>query len=316
MKKACTLIVVLTLMLGSSLWGTRVAAQDEPINVVATFSILDDLVANVGGDAVAIDTLAGTNADAHTFEPSPEQVVALTDAAVIFENGLGFEPWLDGIVDATKSDAPRIVVSDGIELRLADAELHQDGDEDDHEHTEGDFDPHVWQSAANAMIMVENIRDALIDADPDRAAIYEANATAYLATLEELDASIVEQIAAIPEDQRKLVTSHDTFGYFADRYGFEVIGTPFGISTESAEPAASDIAALIEVIEAAAVPAIFTENVQNDSLIEQIANDAGVEVAPPLYTDALGDDDSGASTYVDMMTYNVETIVTALSPEQ
>jgi zinc/manganese transport system substrate-binding protein len=315
MKTRIALMVALALMLSQLLATHPAAAQEEPINVVATFSILADLVANVGGDAVEIDTLAGTNADAHTFEPSPEQIVALTDAAVIFENGLGFEPWLDGIVDAAKPDAPRIVVSDGIELRLADAELHEEGDKGDHEHAEGDFDPHVWQSAANAMIMVENIRDALIEADPDRAGVYEANATAYLATLEELDASILEQVAAIPEDQRKLVTSHDTFGYFADRYGFEVIGTPFGVSTESAEPAASDIAELIEIIEAAGVPAIFTENVQNDSLIEQIANDAGVEVAAPLYTDALGDDDSGASTYVDMMSTNVETIITALTPE-
>jgi zinc/manganese transport system substrate-binding protein len=272
-------------------------------------------VANVGGDAVDVTTLAGANADAHAFEPSPEQVVALADAAVIFENGLGFEPWLDDIVDAAQPEAPRVVVSDGIELRLADAEQHEDGDGKDHEHEEGDYDPHVWQSVANAMIMVENIRDALVEADPDRAGVYEANTAAYLAELEELDASIFEQVAAIPEDQRKLVTSHDTFGYFADRYGFEVIGTPFGVSTESAEPAASDVSELIELIEASGVPAIFTETIQNDSLIEQIASDAGVEVAPPLYTDALGDDESGASTYVDMMTHNVETIVTALTPD-
>jgi zinc/manganese transport system substrate-binding protein len=302
-------------MLSQMLAAPRSAAQDEPLKVVATFSILADLVDNVGGDAVEIDTLAGANADAHTFEPSPEQVVALADAAVIFENGLGFEPWLDDIVDAAQPDAPRIAVSDGIELRLADAGEHEEGDEDDHEHEDGDYDPHVWQSVANAQIMVENIRDALVDADPDRADVYEANAAAYLKTLEELDASIFEQVAAIPEDQRKLVTSHDTFGYFADRYGFEVIGTPFGISTESAEPAASDVAELIEIIEASGVPAIFTETIQNDSLIDQIANDAGVEVAPPLYTDALGDGESGASTYIDMMSSNVETIVTALTPD-
>jgi len=316
MKKLCALLAALALVAVQPLSGSRVEAQGQPLQVVATFSVLADLVANVGGDAVDVKTLVGINADAHTFEPSPEQVVSLTGAAVIFENGLGFEPWLEGMLDAANPDAPIVDVSDGIALRTAsgdDDEAAGHSPHDEHEHDRSDFDPHIWHSVPNVVTVVETIKTALRTADPDNAAIYEANAAAYTAELEALDAWIIEQVAVLTEDQRKLVTSHDTFGYFADRFGFEVIGTPLGGSTETAEPSARDIAELIETIEDAGVPAIFTENVQNDNLMEQIANDAGVALAPPLYTDALGDDESGAGSYIKMMRFNTETIVQALS---
>ena len=329
MKKLLTLTVAITLICGQMLSGSRVVAQGQTLNVVATFSILADLVANVGGDAVEVDALVPANADAHSFEPSPEQVASLTGAAIIFENGVGFESWLEGMVDAANPDAPVADVSEGIELRSAaehhdeedgheadedhgDEEAgHQENDEDGHDH--GDFDPHIWQSVPNAIVIVDNIKTALISADPDNEAVYESNSASYIAELEELDSWIIEQVATLAEDRRKLVTSHDTFGYFADQYGFEVIGTPLGVSTETSEPSARDIAALIELIADAGVSAVFSENVQNDSLIEQIANDAGVTLAPPLFTDALGDEESGASSYIGMMRFNTDTIVEALS---
>jgi zinc/manganese transport system substrate-binding protein len=288
-------------------------AIGEPLPVVATFSILGDLVQAVGGDAVQVTTLIGPGIDAHTFDPAPADLVTLESAAVIFENGLGFEPWLDGFFASTQPKGIRVVVSEGIEPRHAD-ETHANEEEHEGEHEHGDIDPHVWHNVANAIVMVENIRDALVAADPENSAVYEANATAKISDLEALDAWVREQVATIPEERRKLVTSHDTFGYFADAYGFEVIGTALGsASTEAGDPSARDVAILIEEIAAAGVPAIFAENVSNPDLMASIAAEAGVTLAPPLYTDALGAPGSEASTYDGMMRGNVTTIVNALS---
>ncbi len=287
----------------------------EPLQIVASFSILGDLVENVGGDAVQVTTLIGPGVDAHTYDPAPADLVVLAEADVIFENGLGFEPWLDGFFESTQPPAARVVVTDGITPREAGEEHdEQQGDvEDDAAHEHGQFDPHVWHDVANVMMMVGNIRDALVAADPARAELYEANAAAYIGELEALDASIREQVGTLPEERRKLVTSHDTFGYFADAYGFEVIGTALGsLSTEAGDPSARDIATLITQIEEAGVPAIFAENVANPDLMESIAAEAGVELAPPLYTDALGPPGSPGETYIGVMQSNVTTIVDAL----
>ena len=286
----------------------------EPVKAVASFSILGDLVKNVGGEAVAVTTLIDPGVDAHTYDPAPADLVVLAEANVIFENGLGFEPWLDGFFESTQPPGTRVVVTEGITPR----EVGQDADEHEEEEDAGDghgqFDPHVWHDVANVIILVGNIRDALVATDPARAELYEANAAAYIAELEALDASIRGQVGTLPPERRKLVTSHDTFGYFADAYGFEVIGTALGsISTEAGDPSARDIAMLITQIEEAGVPAIFAENVANPDLMESIAAEAGVVRAPPLYTDALGPQGSPGDTYVGMMRSNVTTIVDALN---
>ena len=289
----------------------------EPVQAVASFSILGDLVKNVGGEAVAVTTLIDPGVDAHTYDPAPADLVVLAEADVIFENGLGFEPWLDGFFESTQPPGTRVVLTEGITPR----EVGEDADEHEEEEDAGDghgqFDPHVWHDVANVIILVGNIRDALVATDPARAELYEANAAAYIAELEALDASIREQVGTLPPERRKLVTSHDTFGYFADAYGFEVIGTALGsISTEAGDPSARDIAMLITQIEEAGVPAIFAENVANPDLMESIAAEAGVVLAPPLYTDALGPQGSPGETYVGMMQSNVTTIVDALSGDQ
>ena len=163
------------------------------------------------------------------------------------------------------------------------------------------------------MAMVEAIRDDLVAADPTNAATYEANAQAYLARLQALDEFVVAEVAKLPEERRKLVTSHDTFAYFAARYGFAIVGTAFGsVTTEGADPSAAEIDALVSEIEAAAVPAIFAENVSNPALMESVAAEAGVELAPTLYTDALGEEGSDGDTYEKMIRANVATIVAAL----
>lgn len=313
--------VVVAALLGARV--TATAAQDgEPLRVIATFTVLADVVKNVGGDDVEVVTLVGQNADAHTFEPKPDDVAKLSDAALVFENGLEFERWLDDLYEASDSKATRVVVTSTLTPREMGDEDHADeeehaaedehADEDGHEH--GEHDPHVWHDVTNVIAEVAVIRDALVTADPDNAATYQANADAYIAQLTELDAWVQTEVAKIPEGGRKLVTSHDTFGYFAERYGFTVIGTALGsLSTESGDPAAADIAALVTEIEAAGVPAIFAENVSNPDLMESIAAEAGVTLAPELYTDALGPTDSDGSTYIGMMRHNVTIIVNALT---
>ena len=302
------IILVLALLAGcgaSSAQQTG-AGGNGKLPVVATFSVLGDLVQHVGGDAVTVTTLVGPGGDAHTFEPTPRESTALVDATVVFENGLGFEPWLDDLYAASGSKAARVVVTKNVKTRTA-------AEEGLHDQHADEADPHVWHDVANTIEMVQTIAEGLASADPAHADAYRANAETYTAELRALDAFIVQQVNSIPAGRRKLVTSHDTFGYFAARYGFELVGTALGsASTEVADPSAAQVAALVQSIKAAGVPAIFAENVSNQQLIDTIANEAGVKVAPPLYTDALGEPGSAGATYIDMMRYNVSTIVTAL----
>jgi zinc/manganese transport system substrate-binding protein len=279
-------------------------------NIVATHSILGDAVANIGGNKIELNVLVPAGGDAHTFEPSPQDSAKINNANLLFETGLEFETWLDDMYTASGSQATRIVVSDGIQPR--EIEEHHD-EESKEEHAHGQHDPHIWQSVSNWIIAVQNIRDALVKADPANTETYTANADAYIAKLQTLDTYIFDQVRTLPEERRKLITSHDALGYFADRYGFEIIGTAITpTSTETADPSAQEIAALIEEIKAVGVPAIFAENVHNPKLMEQIANEAGVILAPSLYTDALGEPASEGDTYLNMMRYNIDVIVTAL----
>jgi ABC-type Zn uptake system ZnuABC Zn-binding protein ZnuA len=282
----------------------------QPLPVVASTSVIGDLVHNVGGDAIQLTTLIGPGVDAHTFDPAPADLVTLEQSAVVFENGLGLEPWLDQFWESTQPIGTRVIVTDGIEPLPAGAEEGASADGHDH----GTFDPHVWHDVANAIIMVDNIRKALAAADPAHAATYEANAAAYTAELKTLDGWVREQVATLPPERRKLVTNHDTFAYFAKAYGFEILGTALGsVSTEVGDPSAQKIVALVDAIDSAGVCAIFVENIANPDLMDSIAAEAGVELGPTLYTDALGPADSPGGTYIGMMKSNVTSIVSALS---
>jgi zinc/manganese transport system substrate-binding protein len=277
------------------------------LKVVVTFSILGDLVQNVGGDRVELHTLVASGMDTHTFDPRPLDGAALADAAVVFENGLGFEPWFDKLFRASGSGALRVIVTDGILPRTMAAGEHGDAG--------GGVDPHAWHDVTNAMHMVERIRDGLAQADPANATTYQANAESYLGQLKELDGWIQAQVATLAPERRKLVTTHDTFGYYAARYGFEVVGTALGsLSTEVADPSAGEIAALVQAIRSAGVPAVFAENVANPRLMQQIAAEAGVTLGPALYTDALGQTGTEGDTYIRMERYNTGAIVSALGP--
>ena len=300
--------------------GGQASSGDGSVSVVATYSILGDLVENVGGENVELTTLVGPNGDAHTFEPAPSDNAKLAEADVVFENGLEFETWLDDLYESSGSEAERAVVTEDIDLLPIAEEEHgheEEGHEDDGHAGEeadehGEYDPHVWHDPTNAVVMVESIRDALAEADPENAEAYERNAGEYISELEGLDEEVQEQVDSIPEENRTLFTSHDTFGYFAERYGFRVDTALASVSTETGDPSAGETAELVEEIEASGVPAIFGENVSNSSVMENIASEAGVELAPTLYTDALGEPGTEGSTYVRMVRYNVSTMSEAL----
>ncbi|GAB5491202.1 MAG: zinc ABC transporter substrate-binding protein AztC [Phototrophicaceae bacterium] len=321
------------------------AQDDEALKVVASFSVLGDIVQNVGGEYIDLSVIVGINSDTHTFEPTPGDFVALSDADLIFENGLEFESFLDDMYTNSGSEAIRVEVSNGIDVLpfsepvIEDGHLHTDEEEsddhnhaeeeasddhdhaeeeesDDHDHAEehehGEFDPHWWMNPIQAIIAVENVRDTLMSLDPLNAEAYAENADAYIISLQEMDIFIREQLLELPLDRRVIVTTHDSLGYFAEAYDFTILSALRSISTEAAEPSPREIADLIEVVESTGVVAIFAENISNPELIEQIANAADVVVAPSLYTDALGDKDSDGSSYLDMLQYNVITIVEAL----
>lgn len=298
--KHTPLLLWLAIALGGCNVGPNASPSDK-LAVVATHSILGDLVQQIGGTAIDLTVLVGPDGDTHTFEPSPADGVHLTKASLIFENGMGYEPWLTDLYSATNSQAQQVVISAAITPRMiANSE-------------QGDVDPHIWHSVPNAQLMVQAIQAELVSADPAHATVYNANADAYQAQLAELDGWIRTQVATIPPANRKLVTSHDTFGYFAETYGFEVLGTAIGsLSTESGDANAAQIAALVTEIRKTGVPAIFAENIHNPQLMEQIAREAGVTLAPALYTDALGAPASAGDSYLKLMRYNVATIVQAL----
>ena len=289
---------------------TGVAAGNS-IKVIATTSILADLVENVGGDRVQVRTLLAPGIDPHTYAPTPSDVQAIAESQMIFENGHGLEEWLAELTENAGGTRPTVVASQG--LTPIDRDQAADGKaEHQHQTSEQHGDPHMWFDVHNTIRYVENIRDGLKQADPAAAASYDANAAAYIEQLRQLDAEIVKLVETVPAARRKLITNHDTFGYFAQRYGFEVVGNVFeGVSTEQ-EPSAQQIAQLVKLLKEQQVPAVFTENTVNPRLAEQVADEAGAKVVTTLYTDALGPAGSDGDTYIKMMRYDVQQIVEAL----
>jgi zinc/manganese transport system substrate-binding protein len=287
-----------------ALFACAPAAAQERIKVVASFSILADLVRNVGGDRVAVTVLVGRNNDSHAFEPSPADSRRVADASLVVVNGLGFEGWLDRLVRAAGGKAPVVVASTGVRPRAGAADETRFGR--DH----AGVDPHAWQSVDNVRRYVANIRDALIKVDPAGTGTYAANAGAYLQKLDALDQEIRRTLAKIPPDRRRIITSHDAFGYFADAYGIAFLA-PEGLSTE-AEPSARAVARIIGQIESARIGALFLENVVDPRLLQQIARETGARIGGTLYSDALTGPGGPAPTYLDMMRHNVRALAAAL----
>lgn len=280
------------------------AAQDAGrLKVVATFSILGDMVRNVGGERVEVTTLVGPNGDAHVYSPTPADGRRLTEARIVFTNGLKFEGWINRLVKSSGTKAVTAEAARGVKpLR---------SDDDGHGHDHGGADPHAWQSIGNAKIYVANIRDALIAADDAGRPAYEANAASYLKQLDELEAEVKGLVAKIPPERRRIITSHDAFRYFEDAYGIDFVA-PQGVSTES-EASARDVARIIQQIRREAIAAVFVENVSDARLMERIAKETGARIGSRVYSDALSEPGGPAGTYIDMVRHNIRAFSAALS---
>jgi zinc/manganese transport system substrate-binding protein len=292
----------------ASLLAANAAVAQEPavarLKVIASFSILGDLVKNVGGDRLQVATLVGANGNAHVYAPSPADAKKVAEARLVFVNGLGFEGWLDRLVKASGTTAPIVVATKGVKP-LERAGAH------DHDHDHGKADPHAWQSVANAKIYVGNIRDALIAIDPAGKAHYDASAITYLANLDTLEREVRDTIAKVPPDRRRVVTSHNAFGYFERAYGINFTA-PQGVSTET-EASAKDVAAIITAIRKQKAAAVFLENVTDPRLVQQIASETGAKVGGMLYSDALTDAKGDATSYIDLIRHNLKQLANALT---
>ena len=271
------------------------ARAEQPLNIVASFSILGDFVENVGGERVSASTLVGPNGDVHVYSPTPLDAKKIADAKLLVINGLGLEGWLPRLVQSAGSKAMIVTATDGIApLKVG-----------------SDADPHAWQSVTDAKVYVTNIRDALVGADPAGARVYRTNTETYLAKLDALDREVREAIAQIPPARRKVISTHKAFGYFAAAYGIEFIA-PSGVSTES-EPSARDIAAVITQIRTSGIPAVFLENISDVRLIERIAAQTGARVGGTLYSDSLTGEKGDAPTYIELVRHNIKALTRALA---
>lgn len=276
------------------------AVASEPLQVVASFSILGDITRNVGGERINVSTLVGPDQDAHVFEPSPADISKIAKARLVIINGLGFEGWMSRLSSSSGFKGPVIVASSGVKPRSMPGE-NSHGTQ---------IDPHAWQSPENVMVYVRNIQNALIRLDPAGEAIYRRNADNYVTQLKNLDDWAREQYAQIPQSKRRVITSHDAFGYHGAHYGI-VFLAPQGVSTES-EASAKDVARLIKQIKQEHIKAIFMENMSNPKLIEQLSHDAGVQLAGRLYPDALSGKGGEAPTYLELIHTNVQRIIAAM----
>ncbi len=282
------------------------AESDKKLKVVATTSIIADWIKNIASDQVELTTLVGPDSDAHTFEPSASDSVALAHADVIFENGFGLEHWMNKLYTAANSKASRIVLAKSVvESPLT---IFKSGD-----NRYEDVDPHVWGNIRYVVGMVNMINNTLKSMDPHHAKAYESRTMAYIVELKELDNWIMKKVAFIARPQRKIVTNHNSLGYFCERYQFEVVGAAFdSVTTEAEDSSAKKMAELLFKIKKANVKVIFAENIHNSKMIASLADEAHIKLAPALYTDALGPQGSQADTYIKMMKYNAQVIVNML----
>jgi len=274
---------------------TSMSIASAKVKVVSTFSILGDMVQNIGGNNIELTTLVGANGDGHVYEPTPADAKSVAAAEVVFVNGLGFEGWIDRLVKASGYKGKVIIATKGIkDLKF-----------------EGELDPHAWQDLSNGRIYIKNIKNALIDIDPKNSDLYKKNFIAYDKILESMDKSTKEKFADIPKKNRKVITSHDAFLYFGRAYGID-FRSPVGVTTES-EPSAGELAALITEMREDEIKALFAENITDPRLIKQLAREVNAQIGGTLYSDALSDNSEPANTYINMFKYNVNELATILS---
>ena len=281
-----------------ALSGPVTARAHAAVDVVASFSILGDMVRQVGGDRVRVTTLVGPDADAHVYRPTPADARAVAGARLLVINGLGFEGWIERLTEASGYKGRIVTATAGVEPRRME------------DHDQGEIDPHAWQSLANTRIYVRNIADGLAAIDPAGADIYRCNAARYMEEIDAVEALVRKAVDSLPAERRKVVTSHDAFGYLSATYGIE-FHAPVGFSTE-AEPSAGDVARLIRQINREKIPAVFVDNISDRRLLDQIVRETGARIGGTLYSDALSREDGPASTHLGMMLHNIRTLVAAL----
>ncbi|MCY4157578.1 MAG: zinc ABC transporter substrate-binding protein [Gammaproteobacteria bacterium] len=269
-------------------------AQRQDIRIVASFSILGDMVEQVAGDLASVSTIVGPDADAHIYQPSVADARAVAEADVIFVNGLGFETWAETLIAESGSQAAVHVATHGI----APIEI------------DGATDPHAWNSLTNGVTYIRNIAKSLGEAMPGHASAITAKAESYIAELKALDAETRAKLAALPAGRRTVVTAHDAFGYLADAYGLTFLA-PQGIDTEG-EPSARDLALLIEQLQAEGAAALFVENISNPALIQQISDETGIAIGGRLFSDALSERGGPATSYLEMFRHNLGALLDAL----
>ena len=308
-------IRVILVCLFVSIVSPATAHSAEKVKVVATFSILGDMVKRIGGQHVAVTALVGPDGDTHVYRPTPTDAKAIRMSKLLIVNGLEFEGWLDRLIEAADFKGKRVVATNGIDaIPYEEGEGHDDHAKDKHDdhahHDHGEFDPHAWQSLANAVTYVNNIAAALSEIDPNNTATFDQNRVAYVAEIKELDTEIKAMVARLSQDRRIVVTSHDAFQYFGREYGLTFLA-PQGLSTES-EASAKDVAHLIKQMRAKNISAVFVENITDRSLIKQIAKETGATVGGTLYPGALSGPDGPASTYLKMIRHNATMLTQAL----
>jgi zinc/manganese transport system substrate-binding protein len=293
MRALAPILVALTVALAAGCGEDGEASSGAEVSAVATTTHVADLVRAVGGERVGVDGLLPAEADPHEFEPRPSDAAALSEADVVFRSGGDLDEWLDELIESAGGDAPEVTLLDSVRPM-------------------GD-DPHWWQDPRNAVLAVAAIRDALVEADPDGRAAYERNAAAYTRELRALDEEIERCIERVPPDKRKIVTTHDALGYFAERYGVEVIGAVIPSLSTQAQPSARDVDDLVRQIEDEGVEAIFPEVAVSQRLEQAISRESGAEVGAELWTDSLGPEGSGAETYLDAMRVNAAALAEGMS---
>ncbi|KAF0110055.1 MAG: ABC transporter substrate binding protein [Chloroflexi bacterium] len=283
----------------------------EGARVVASTTLVGDVVKQIGRDRISLTVLLPIGADPHTFEPRPQDAAALSDARIIFLNGLELEHSLEPIIE-TNAKGIIVKVSDGIDaLPFNETPAKNNISTSDGTHQQAVGDPHTWMDPNLVIIWVQNITTSLSKADPANSAFYEANAKSYLIELSDLDLWIRSEVAGIPTEKRKLVTDHESLGYFAHRYGFELVGLVVASLSSNASPSAQELAILEDTIRQQGVSAIFVDTTVNPALAQQVAQDTGVKLVP-IYSGSLGDANSGVTSYIQFMKANVKAIVEGL----
>lgn len=267
---------------------------EDRLKIVASFSILGDMVQQVVGEHADVTTIVGPDADAHVYQPSVADARAVADADVIFVNGLGFETWSETLIAESGTDASVHVATQGVKIVKVD----------------GETDPHAWNSLSNGVVYVNNIAAVLSNKIPEKAGVIETNRATYANTLMALDTSTKTKLSQLPAEKRTVVTAHDAFGYLADAYDMTFLA-PVGIDTD-AEPSAQELAVLIDQLKADGAAALFVENITSPALVQQIADETGLTIGGRLFSDALSERGGPATSYLAMFEHNLNTLLTAL----